>query len=112
MPRTKGSALIIRDEVAIMEAFHVGVDALGTFSNEHKSYKNIKDYAGYKLSAMYGKKHSGFAEMVTEIIDSPNFAGESHFPKFIEYTKTDDFKNWKTGSDSVVSFQKNLALGT
>jgi len=112
MPRTKGSALIIRDEVAIIEAFHVGVDALGTFSNEHKCYKDIKDYTDYKLSAMFGKKQSGFAEMVTEIIDSPNFASGIHFPKFIEYTKTDDFKNWKTGSDSVVSFQKNLALGT
>jgi hypothetical protein len=112
MPRTKGSAQLTRDEVAAMDAFHVGVDVLGTFSNEHKSYKNIKDYAGYKPSVTYGKKHSGFADMVTEIIDSPNFAGGIHFPKFIEYTKTDDFKNWKTGSDSVVSFQKNLALGT
>ena len=112
MPRTKGSAQLTPDEVAVMEAFYVGVDALGAFVDKHKSYKNIKDYDTHKPSVLYGKKQSGFAEVIKEITDSTNFASELHFPKFIEYTKTDDFKGWKTGSDSIISFQKNLALGT
>ena len=112
MPRNKGSANFDNDELAAMKAFHVGVDALGAFADKHNGYKDIKDYATHKPSVTYGKKQSGFAEVVAEIVDASDFADARHFPKFVEYTKTDDFKSWKTGSDSVISFQKNLALGT
>jgi hypothetical protein len=112
MPRTKGSVIFDRDQISAMKAFHVGVDALGTFSNEHKCYKDITEYDSYKHSAMYGKKESGFAGIVAEIVEASDFAGSRHFPKFMEYTQSDEFKSWKTGFDSIAAFQKNLALGT